>query len=476
MPDSNHGLKRELKLRDLVSMQLLLVVSLNSAGYAAKQGSSQIVLWLLALVLFYLPLAAVVMQLSRAIPIEGGVYQWVKTGTSPFAGYMAAWSLTVYIIAFFGSYGSQMANGIAYGAGPGGAWMIDSKLFSLSITILICALAFLLNVAGLPLVKWLSGAGGLITIGIFVIMAFLLAKSWLRGHSATNPAGAVAFSFAWPGLSVATLNVFTKMALFSLSGFDQCAIFCEECRKPKNDVARSVLVAAPLIALMYILVTSGVLAWVRPERVDVAAPISQALEAGFGSGPIDRILTATTVGGFNVMLFSALVLVIGMAARLPMVAGWDGILPAWWSELHPRYRTPSKAIGAVTLSVAGMGAASLWGAGNQEAVQALEAAGVGSYCVMYLLLFAQVVFGFRAGGRARIVWRPGIGVRLGALTAFLVVSVSLVFQLIPIGEVQSPAVFAAKVGLAICTANGLGALLYWRGVVRSRKAVARIQA
>jgi len=37
MPDSSHGLKRQLKLRELVSMQLLPVFSLNSAGYAAKQ-------------------------------------------------------------------------------------------------------------------------------------------------------------------------------------------------------------------------------------------------------------------------------------------------------------------------------------------------------------------------------------------------------------------------------------------------------
>jgi hypothetical protein len=48
---SNHGLKRELKLRDLVLMQILVMVSLNLSGYAAKQGRSQVVLWLLAMAL-----------------------------------------------------------------------------------------------------------------------------------------------------------------------------------------------------------------------------------------------------------------------------------------------------------------------------------------------------------------------------------------------------------------------------------------
>src|SRR6266853_3298394 len=118
MEIGKHGLRRELKLRDLVLMQLILIVSLTWTGFAAKQGSTQIVLWLMAIVFFYLPLAAVVMKLSRAMPVEGGVYQWVKEGLSPFAGYMAGWALTVTSICFFSSIGSQLANGFAYAGGP----------------------------------------------------------------------------------------------------------------------------------------------------------------------------------------------------------------------------------------------------------------------------------------------------------------------------------------------------------------------
>src|SRR6202522_1775411 len=98
METGKHGLKRELKLWDLTPMQIVLIVSLTWTGFAAKQGSSQIVLWLLAIVLFYLPLAAVVMKLSRAMPVEGGAYQWVRAGISPFAGYMAGWSLTILAV------------------------------------------------------------------------------------------------------------------------------------------------------------------------------------------------------------------------------------------------------------------------------------------------------------------------------------------------------------------------------------------
>src|ERR1700752_340095 len=98
MEIGSHGLKRELKLRDLVPMQIVVIVWLGWAGFAAKQGPTQLVLWLLAIVLFYLPLAGVVILLSRRLPVEGGVYQWVKTEISPFAGYMAGWNFSLYAI------------------------------------------------------------------------------------------------------------------------------------------------------------------------------------------------------------------------------------------------------------------------------------------------------------------------------------------------------------------------------------------
>jgi amino acid transporter len=441
-------------------MQVLLVVGFNFTGYAAKQGSSQAVLWLLAIVLFYLPQAVVVIRLSRAIPLEGGVYQWVKQGVSPFAGYMAGWSYSIYIICFFGSFGSQLANGFAYAGGTSSAWMATSKPFTLAIIVGMCLLAYALNVRGLHIAKWLSGIGSLLGIFVFVIMIYLLLKAFfLHG-----PSGSAAFAFTLPALSILSLNVFTKMALFALSGFDQCAIFSEECRKPKNDVARSVVISAPLIALMYILGTSAVLAYIRSADVDVAAPISQLLQAGFGSAGMGRSMTAIAVLAFNGSLIAALVVVVGMVSRLPMAAGWDGLLPEWWSRLNARFGTPSKAIAVVASGLMLMGFLSLFGAGNQEAVQALSAVGFGSYCIMYMLLFGGIVLGFRS-----TAWRPSVAIRLGASAALSVVLVSFAFQLIPVEEVASPLRFAMRVVAGICATTGFGAYLYWVGSRRAAR-------
>jgi amino acid transporter len=246
------------------------------------------------------------------------------------------------------------------------------------------------------------------------------------------------------------MSVFAKMAISALSGFDSAGIFAEECRKPENDVGRSVLIAAPLIALMYVLGTSAVLAYITPARVDLAATVPQLFQAAVGDTVLGRVLTFIGIGALNLPFTAAMVVTIGMVARLPMVAGWDGLLPGWWSELHPRFRTPSKAIGVVTGAMFLLGALSLWGAGNQEAIQVSAGAGGGSLCLMYMLLFASTR-------------RLALGARLAAASAFLVTFMSLIFQIVPVGDVADSKLFAIKVALTICATNGLGVYLYQRG-------------
>jgi glutamate:GABA antiporter len=102
-------LKRELKLPDLVLMQVLVILGIGWIGYAAKQGSTHVILWIAAILGFYVPLAAVVIFLSRAIPLEGGMYQWLREGFSPFAGYMAGWNYSIFFILLFANDGAALA-------------------------------------------------------------------------------------------------------------------------------------------------------------------------------------------------------------------------------------------------------------------------------------------------------------------------------------------------------------------------------
>src|SRR5258708_34949390 len=92
------------------------------------------------------------------------------------------------------------------------------------------------------------------------------------------------------------------------------------------------------------------------------------------------------------------------SSRLPMVAGWDCLLPAWFSRLHPRYKTPINSIifvGTLTLVIA---VASQIGAGIQEAFQLVDNAVNVFYGIVYFMMFVIPVLGAGAIRSGAPIW------------------------------------------------------------------------
>jgi amino acid transporter len=86
----SEDLLKELSIADLAFAQILFIVGLQWVGVAAKQGPSHVIFWLIAIVLFYLPSAIVAVWLNRAMPMEGGLYQWAKIGFNERFGFIVA--------------------------------------------------------------------------------------------------------------------------------------------------------------------------------------------------------------------------------------------------------------------------------------------------------------------------------------------------------------------------------------------------
>src|SRR5262252_5015112 len=91
-------LRKDLGVSDLTLTQILFIVGLPWVGVAAKQGPAHVLFWLFAIVFFYLPSAAVVIHLNRAMPLEGGLYQWAKLGINELTVFFVAWYLWLFAI------------------------------------------------------------------------------------------------------------------------------------------------------------------------------------------------------------------------------------------------------------------------------------------------------------------------------------------------------------------------------------------
>src|SRR4026208_1361207 len=135
--DRSAPLKKELGLRDLALTQILFIVGSSWVGAAAKLGQSHLFFWLLAILLFYLPQAAVVIYLNRRMPLEGGIYQWAKLGFNEFAGFIVAWNLWLLSITVIALGGMFTTTNLSYALGQ--SWMPDSKW---CVSLISCALVF----------------------------------------------------------------------------------------------------------------------------------------------------------------------------------------------------------------------------------------------------------------------------------------------------------------------------------------------
>jgi amino acid transporter len=450
------GLKKELGLFDLVLTQILFVVGTFWVGWAAQLGYQQSIFWIIAIVTFYLPLAAVVIFLNRLAPLEGGLYQWAKIAFNDFVAFMVAWNLWVFAITILAGIGLTVTTNVSYAIDVSSmrehGWTITIISMLLVIGMMLAA------VRGLGLGKWVHNVGSvmyLLTFAALILLpVFALMWGTIREY---HP-----FTLQFPTLSTFNINVTSKLALGALTGFEYIAIVAGETKSPARNIGRSVIIAAPIIAVMFILGTSSVLAFVSPDKVDLIGPIPQVLSLGFGS--YGWVGTAVSLVIFGVVARQIALISIYFTGntRLPLVAGWDRLLPQWFTRLHPKYKTPTNSIlfvGAVTLV---LGLLSRMGVGAQEAFQLLDNAGGAFYALTYLVLFAIPVVGMKAFGVRAPWW-----LRIACVSGFLAAVVYLVFAPVPITTVERPVEFALKIIATVVSANAIGIGLYYLGKRKS---------
>jgi len=446
-------LRKDLGLLDLTLTQILFIVGLPWVGVAAKQGAAHVVLWLTAIVFFYLPSAAVVIYLNRATPLEGGLYQWAKTAFGGLTGFLVAWNLWLFAILNTSETGIQVTQYFRYVVGPGGEWLTGDRRFVVLVSTAIFLGLVLLTIRGLGVGKWVHTAGGALMLTTF---AMVIVLPWLNVAHGTLPAFHP-LTMSMPALSIFSLNIAAKMGFGALGGFEYVAIHAGECHNPERTIARSVALAAPIIAVMFILGTSSVLALVPIDRIDLIAPIPQVLAEGLSPfGSASTVATLTILALLCIRIAQASVLFAGNT-RLPMVAGWDGLLPRWFTRLHPRFQTPVNSIvfvGAVTLGFSILG---LIGVGKQEAFQLLWNASGIFYGLTYLVMFAIPVADSQAPG-----W-----LKVAALSGFSSTLLFVMISILPIVQVESRLLFAAKISTVVIIANAVGFAIF-KGASTSR--------
>jgi glutamate:GABA antiporter len=444
-------LHRQLALRDLVLTQILCVVGSSWVGVAAGLGRAQTLTWLVAMLLFYLPMAASVICLNRQMPLEGGLYAWARHAFGDFAGFLTAWNIWVYGIAVTAAILYALPTELAYLFGPAAAWLPESHLASLAIVTSILAGITLAALRGLNVGKWIHNIGGIAILLVF--LALILLPVWALSRHV--PVSWPAIAFTTPPLELRSLALFGQMLFGALCGLEYIAILAGESHRAASTIGRSVWISSPIICAMFILGTSSVLAFSHPGHIDFIAPIPQTLRLALGHTGAGNLFAIAAILLLQLRLLGNSSYIFTGVTRLPMAAGWDALVPLWFTRLHPQRRTPTHSIlcsAALVLLLIVLGS---FGVHAQEAYQLLSNASLTHYELAYLAMFAIPLFGAVALRRVLPWWLKWLSAVGFAATLF-----SLMISIYPFVDVVNPWTYGAKILGTTVISNLLAVAFY----------------
>ena len=464
-PLTSHSLKKTLRLRDLVQMQILLVVGVTWIGIAAKQGGIHLVFWLAAIATLFLPSAAVVTYCVQLWPEEGGVYQWARHAFGPFAGFLAAWNFGMWSLVTVSNIGILTATSLSYSLGTKYRWLAEDNRVINIFNLTLFAVILVICVVGFSIGKWVAhfGTAMMILVNLILVGLLFLHPHASAAHPHHSPQRPFSLALTLPMLTLLSLNLFSKMALNGLTGLEQIAVFAGETKDAARAILRSAWIAAPIIGLIFILGTGAILTYIPADKVDLTGPVPQVLAAAFATPAgstgtnYGLMLGRAAILGLALAVIAQYALIVAETSRLPMVAGWDGILPQWFTRLSPRFGTPVRSVAVIVgLSVLACTLAT-YGVNAQEALQLINNVCIVTYNIYFGMMFAIPLF---VG--ARFGKPPSLTLRIASFSGLSVTILATGLSVFPIIDVPHPFAFGAKILGASLGVNLVGAAIYWQ--------------
>jgi amino acid transporter len=296
----------------------------HGAGYGRA-----ILILLLTPILWSLPTAFMIGELSSALPHEGGYYAWVRRAMGNFWGFQEAWlSLVASIFdmaiypTLFVLYLTRMFPWFAEGH--------RGVMVGLAVVI-VCAL---LNIAGVKVVSTTSLWLFFLLSAPFALMVVLSPFKY----------GGLLHAVTTPTTSTVDLIGGLLIAMWNYMGWDNASTIATEVERPQRTYPRAMLASVVIVALCYIVPVAAV--WMTGLPPTAWETGSWADIAGLLGGPLLRVglVLGGMISAFG--MFNALVM---SYSRLPLAMAQDGMLPRVFGKLHPRSRAPWVSIVACAI-------------------------------------------------------------------------------------------------------------------------------
>jgi APA family basic amino acid/polyamine antiporter len=301
-------------------------------------------------------------ELSGMIPAAGSAYSYAYASLGELVAWIIGWALTLeyafgaatvsvswssYLTSFLASFGVGLPHALT--ASP---FDLDSMghpdpgIINLPAVLVIVCVSLLLirgisesaKVNGVIVALKLLVVAAVIGFGAFYVKP----ANW---HPFIPPNAGTFGHFGISGILQGASTVF-----FAYIGFDAVSTAAQETKNPGRDMPIGIMGSLAICTVLYILVCLVVTGLLSYTKLHTAAPVSLAI----GQTPLPFLKVAVSFGALAGLTSVILVMLLGQS-RVFYAMSKDGLLPAVFAAVHPRFRTPylSNLTFMVFASVAG---------------------------------------------------------------------------------------------------------------------------
>ena len=367
-----HKLKRVLGPWGLISLGIGVIIGAGifvlSGQAAANYAGPAIVLSFILSAIGCALAGLCYAEFASMIPISGSAYTYAYATLGEFLAWIIGWDLVLeylfgastvavgwsgYVVSFLKDFNINIPAVFSHAPlsySVTGGWHTTGAILNCP-AIFIVGLMTTLLVIGIRESTRVNNAIVIIKLIVIVLFVgvgvfFIKFANW----SPFLPDNTGQFgSFGWSGVVRGAGVIF-----FAYIGFDAVSTAAQEARNPQRDMPIGILGSLAICTIIFILMTGVLTGMMKYTNLAVPDPIAVAVNAaGPGIAWLRPFIKLGAIAGL-----SSVVLVLLMAQpRVFFSMARDGLLPAAFARVHPRFKTPyipTILTGCVAVMVSGI--------------------------------------------------------------------------------------------------------------------------
>lgn len=343
---------KTMNARDLMAIGIGTVIGTGifilPGTIAAKQAGPGVSLSFLLSAIVCAFAAMCYAEFASALPVAGSAYSYGNVMFGEFFGWLLGWALVLeymlavasvstgwaaYFNSFIESFGLKIPHALSGPFDPAHGTYINI------VAVVIVLLITVMLSRGLQSSVRVNNIA--VVIKVAIILIFIVAGLFFIKPKNYHPFLPYHMSGVIHGATI---------GFFAYLGFDCVSSSAAEVKNPKRNMPLGIIGTLGIVTLLYMGVAIVLTGMVKYTRLDVANPVSYALQLVHQNWLAELLSIGALIGMFTMM-----VAMIYSSSRLIYAIGRDGLLPAFLGKLDKKSHSPQVALWIVAVIIATMG-------------------------------------------------------------------------------------------------------------------------